>query len=235
MSVERSDVDISRLFMWGKEFIIEGNGGEELKTYIRLVGDADLNRARVYALRSSADLRKKLKTPNSDERLAYVPEAVTVDKEVLISVIASMSLREFAQEAVKEVDIPYPTEPKSDDPLEKHEKYQKLVDEYPAKREKALEKVVTKKAENKKTELSILSTDRLFELYEGNIITELCENEMMAKFKEYITYSGIYLDMKYTQKMFNSIEEFQNLPTEVKDKFLTAYQELEIEQDTLKK
>jgi len=133
------------------------------------------------------------------------------------------------------VDIPYPTEPKSDDPLEKHEKYQKLVDEYPAKREKALEKVVTKKAENKKTELSILSTEKLFELYEGNVITELCENEMMTKFKEYITYSGIYLDMKYTQKMFSSIEEFQNLPTEVKDKFLTAYQELEIEQDTLKK
>jgi len=235
MSVERSDVDISKLFMWGREFIIEGNGGENLTTFIRLVGDADLNRARVYALRNSSELRKKLKAKDSDERLAYIPDSVTVDKNILINSVLSMSIREFAQEAVKEVDLPYPVEPKSDAPLEKHEKYQELVDKYPVKREKALEKYITKKTDERRVELEASADELIFTMYEGRIISELCENEMMRKFKEYITYCGVFTDEKYTQKLFSSLEEFQNLPTAVKEKFLAAYQELEIEQDTLKK
>ena len=131
MSVERNDVDISQLFMWGKEFEIEGNAGKKAKVFIRLIGDADLNRARVHALRSSADLRNKLKTKGSDERLAFLPEVGSVERDVLIESISIMNIRDFSQEAVKEVDIPYPIEPDSDAKLEKMEKYQAQVDAYP--------------------------------------------------------------------------------------------------------
>ena len=235
MSVERNDVDISQLFMWGKEFEIEGNAGKKAKVFIRLIGDADLNRARVHALRSSADLRNKLKTKGSDERLAFLPEVGSVERDVLIESISIMNIRDFSQEAVKEVDIPYPVEPDSDAKLEKMEKYQAQVDAYPKKREAAIEKYITKKVDAKRKELQLLSDEEIFALYEGAIITELCETEMLKKFREYCAYSGVFSDSKYSEKLFSSLEEFQNLPTEMKEKFMSSYRELEIEQDSLKK
>jgi len=235
MSVERNDVNISRLFMWGREFEIEGNNEEKVKVFIRLVGDADLNRARVYALRCSSTLRGKLKDKTSDEHAAYIPEIDSVEKDVLVEALVSMTIREYAQEAVKEVDIPYPVEPASDAKLEKQEQYQAKVDAYPAKREKEIEKYITKKTDARRIELLELEREVLFGLYEGLIISELCETEMIRKFKEFCTYSGVFIDEKYTEKLFSSLEEFQNLPFEMKEKFLIAYRELEIEQDELKK
>ena len=235
MSVERNDCDISKLFMWGREFTFVGNDEKEVKVFIRLIGDAELNRARVYALRCSSDLRHKLKDTNSDERLAFIPDNDSVEKPILVEAITAMSIREFAQEAVKEVDIPYPTEPESDAPLEKHEKYQELVDAYPKKRETKLEAVITKKTDKKRKELQELDKDALFNLYEGYIISELCENEMLRKFREFCTYCGIFRDERYTEKLFSSLAEFQNLPVAIKEKFLSSYRELEIEQDSLKK
>jgi len=235
MSVERNDVDISRLFMWGKEFEIEGNNEEKLTVFLRLIGDADLNKARVYALRSSSHLRNKLKEKDSDERLAYIPETGSVEREILVEAIAMLSIREYAQEAVKEVDIPYPVEPDSDAKLEKQEKYQAQVDAYPAKRDKKINEYIVKKTDERKKELNVMTDEQLFGLYEGAIISELCENEMLKKFKEFSTYSGIFNDSKYRDKTFSSLEEFQNLPFEIKEKFMVAYSELEIEQSTLKK
>jgi len=235
MSVERNDVNISKLFMWGKEFEIEVNNSENAKVFIRLIGDSDLNRARVYALRCSSTLRKSLKDKNSDEHAAYIPESDSVEKDVLVEALVSMTIRDYAQEAVKEIDIPYPTEPASDAKLEKHEQYQAKVDAYPEKKQKAVEDYITKKTDARRVELLELEKEVLFGLYEGLIISELCETEMIKKFREFCTYSGIFTDEKYTEKLFSSLEEFQNLPFEMKEKFLNAYRELEIEQDELKK
>lgn len=59
MNAERNDVDIFRLFHWGKEVTIFDKYGNELtNVYMRLVGDAELNLARVFAIRRSAELRK---------------------------------------------------------------------------------------------------------------------------------------------------------------------------------
>ena len=235
MSVERNDVDISQLFMWGKEFEIEGNNDSKLTVYIRLIGDADLNKARVHALRSSSYLRNRLKEKDSDERLAFVPEEGSIEREILVEAIAMLSTREYAQEAVKEVDIPYPIEPDSDAKLEKQEKYQAQVDAYPAKRDKKINEYIVKKVNERKVELNGLTDAELFGLYEGAIISELCENEMLKKFREFCTYSGIFNDSKYREKTFSSLEEFQNLPLAIKEKFMSAYSELEIEQSNLKK
>ena len=85
MIAEKSDVDISKLFHYGKKFDIQDRNGKKVLTvFIRIVGDADLNRARVYAIRRSAELRERLRSKESDESLAFIPPIESVEKNSLI-------------------------------------------------------------------------------------------------------------------------------------------------------
>ena len=67
MEIEKNDVDISKLFNWGKAFEIVGEDGVVDVVYMRVLGDADINKARVFALRESAKLRRALRNPDSDK------------------------------------------------------------------------------------------------------------------------------------------------------------------------
>ena len=73
MEIEKSDVDLSRLFMWQAEVPVLSSTGEEVtKVHMRVIGDKDLSRARVFSLRESAELRKLLKTDGTDEYIAFI-------------------------------------------------------------------------------------------------------------------------------------------------------------------
>src|SRR5688572_17792334 len=123
--VEKNDVDINKLFIWGKKYdIVNAQGEVVYEVYMRLLGDADLNRTRVHALRKSQELRKKLRDVNSDERLLYVREKDELSKDELIYNVIALSMRDINNRAVREVKIPRPKAPRSDAKIEKMEKYQ---------------------------------------------------------------------------------------------------------------
>ena len=56
-----------------------------------------------------------------------------VSKEDLINLNVLLSNREILQNLYKRINIKKPKQPKSDAPLEDLEKYQKEIDEFPAK------------------------------------------------------------------------------------------------------
>src|SRR5574339_958829 len=100
--VEKQDVDISKIFQWGRVFeVIDPTKDDESLAfvYMKLLGDADLGRARVYALRKRAELRRKLKDENSDERIAWVRSIDEVTNEDLINLIIIFSGRDIANDA----------------------------------------------------------------------------------------------------------------------------------------
>ena len=132
--IEKNDVDISKLFHYGDEFVVTGQGTDTSTVFMRLVGDAEINRARIFAIRKSAELRKRLRTPDSDERIAFIPSLEDITKEELIQILVKYALSDFAREAIKEVAMIYPKEPSSDEPLEKHEQYQEIVDNFEKER-----------------------------------------------------------------------------------------------------
>jgi hypothetical protein len=236
MPVEKNDVDISKLFYWSKESAIaDSNGKILMKLWIKLVGDADLNRARIFALRNSAELRAKLKDPTSDEHVAFIQDISTVDKEKIVEIIVSLTLRDFTKDAYKEISIPTPIEPDSDAPLEKQEKYQKEVDDYPKKREDAIRKYLNKKIDGLTEELNKLPDEELQKKYESLMINELCEQESFKKFKEMCVYFGIYKDKQFKNRVFQNFEEFNNIAPEIKNKLVNEYTSLELDTDTLKK
>lgn len=236
MPVEKNDVEISKLFSWSKESAIVDSSGKLLaRIWIRLVGDADLNRSRVFALRKSAELRAKLKDPNSDEHMAFIQSLDTVEKSTLVDAIVSLSLRDMTRDAYREVIIPIPMEPDSDAPLEKQEKYQKEVDEYPKTREDAIRKYLKKRIDKLNKELTNLPDDELQKKYQLHMINELCEQESFKKFKEMCVYFSIYKDKNFKVRMFNSFDEFDNIAPEIKERLLNEYTSLELDTDTLKK
>ena len=232
--IDKNDVKISKLFSWGSEFEMDTLQGK-LTFWMRIIGDAELNRARVYGLRQSAILRKKLKTEGTDERLALIPELEFDEKEKIIEAIVLYMVTELTDRGQKKLDLKYPKEPDSEASLEDHEKFQEELDKWPAHVEKELRKSYDKEVTIEKRRLNKLSEEELLKEYEETLINKLSENEFLRGFQEMCVYCATYTDDTYTERVFDSIEEFQNLPTNIRDKFLAFYASLSIPTEELKK
>ncbi len=234
---EKNDVDVSRLFHWGRGFEIFDRFGNKITVaYIRLVGDAEVNRSRVFAIRRAAELRKTLKDENSDDRIAFISSVIEIEnKEELIDMVVNLNIRKFAQEATREIKLPMPKEPKADDELEVFEKFQQEVDTFEERRNSEINKVTLEKLDAFRTSIENMKLDDLRKLYEKHMIDMLCEQKMMNTFKDSCAYYGTYADEDFQKRMFNSFDEFDNLPTEIKDQYVSNYNSLEINLDELKK
>ena len=101
--IDKNDVNISKLWNWGTQFETETPQGM-LTFWMRVVGDADLNRARVYGLRQSATLRRQLKDENSDERLALVPELDITEKDKIVTAILVYTVTELTDRAQSKLE-----------------------------------------------------------------------------------------------------------------------------------
>jgi hypothetical protein len=235
-SIDKNDVDISKLFKWSMKYTIINEDGEQIKdVYLRIVGDADLNKSRVYALRKSAELRKKLYDETSDEYLAYIPDKDIAEKENLIELLLVEWTRTFSQEAVSNLKFTLPTEPRSDASLEKQEEYQRAVDEWPNEREKRIREYVIDKLDAKREELKTLDKDEIFKDFKKMTINRICETEMITCFHEMNLYAAVYDDPEFTTRSFRSIDDLKNSTNIIKSQLLGAYMSLEVDGENLKK
>jgi hypothetical protein len=234
--VEKNDVDISELFKWTKEIEIEDSfSGIRVKFYMRLLGDADLGRARTHGYRKSSDLRKKLKTKGSDERTSLIAELEDfTDTEVVLKAIEILRTPEIYQRAIKNVDIPEPKEPETED-LEAWEEYQKKVDTYSDKFKKA----VDKEAEKLKTEdmkfLEGKESAELYKIYENEVINKLCQEEMNNGFYDMAIFLATFKDDKFMIPAFKKFDSYNNTRPNLKTRLRNEYQRLELGLDVLKK
>lgn len=234
--IDKNDVDISILFKWGTPVPMKDAFGTVIETvYVRLVGDAETNRARVYALRESAKLREILKTPNSDERIAYIPDWKNMRDKNLIELVIQFNLRDIVQEVTKDLLLPLPLEPRSDATLESHEKYQKEVDDYPVIREGKIKEGIEETITKERKRLKGLPKGELALEAENAIITELCERRMYDAFQAMVLTQATFRDPDYKIRYFNSVEDFENLISDFKDQLFKAYNSINISTENLKK
>jgi hypothetical protein len=103
ISPEKNNVEIEKLFKWSSDFKINDKYGNFIvDVFMRLVGDAEINKARVFAIRKSAELRKLLRDDESDERIAFISTVYEMDeKEELADLISMLKLREFSDSATR--------------------------------------------------------------------------------------------------------------------------------------
>jgi len=235
LSPEKNDVDINSLFYYRKPVTVIGKDAEPVTFYMRLVGDAELQRARVKALRDSRKLRDALKNPESDEHLAYIPDVNDLDSKQLVEVILLSLLKEISSEVISELDIPFPKELESGASLEEQEEYQKLVDEYPKKRENLVREEIISRAAAAKKELLKKDIEVLRKDYLVGIRNEMCEVELTKSFYNHIVFYSLYRDPEYKIPLLESFEEFKNFPSEIKEQLIKEYRSLELGMDELKK
>jgi hypothetical protein len=236
MEPEKNDVDISKLFKWGKTFeVLNGDGKVEGVVYMKLLGDADVNRARVYALRKSAELRKELSNPDSDLRWATIQQMDVMTQEDIANYVLVFSMRDITNNALREVDIPLPKAPKSNASLAKLEKYQQEVDEYPTKRSEAVNKIIQKEVDKLKKMLMSTPKEELYKQYVQTLINEFCEREALRAYADMEVYLGCFKDAEYKERAFNSFEDFDNMDEGNKKEFKKAYDALSVGMEDLKK
>jgi len=233
-TIDKNDVDISRLFHFAEKFELDVKG-KKIPVYMRLVGDAELNRARVFALRMSREMREKLKNPDTDEYMAYIPDLEALTKEQLIESLIALKNTEFVREAYRSTKFNLPIEPDSDASLEEQEAYQLEVDSFDERLAQELQEKVDKLSSEYKNEISSYSKEQLIDEYRNFLINQICEFTMLERFRAMCTYFGAYKDAKYKQRLFNSFEEFDNLPSTIKEKLISFYTKLEIDDNQLKK
>ncbi len=236
--IEKNDVNIAQLFKWSKVVLIEDKmTNQSVTLHLRLVGDADVNRARTRALRDSGELRKKLKDPKSEERVSFVNELQEIkDKETAVSFCILLDLDELQKQAMRDAKAPTkPKDLKSDATLEEQEKYQKKIDAYPLKYAKVVAKEVQKLREAEEERLGVLTFEEVYEHYETLVINRLCSTEMMNSFYEMIVFAATYTDRDFETKAFETFEDFDNVATKVKDELIKEYKTLELGMGVLKK
>jgi len=236
MDIEKNDVDLSKLFLWNKEVEIKDEAGNVVKTvWMRLVGDADLNRARVISLRESAKARESLKTETSDEYMAYIAPLKFSSKENITAGIKLLNMGNYMDEARANVITKFPVEPASDASLEEQEKYQKIIDDFPIKWEKDLDKELKKIDKRESSRLDVMDEDALKKEYVDGLINYICQTSMNDTFHSYCTYFGTYEDAKFRRKAFRSYDDYSNISPRVKQMLEDAYRDLEIPIPQLKK
>jgi len=233
--VEKNDVSLAPLFHWNKRFELADLNEATLEVFVRLVGDAELNKARVFALRKSSELRRDLKNESSDVRLAFISESEGLTRGQLQQLVLTLSIRDVTQDALRQVRLPYPKEPDSEASLESQEKHQELVDNYPKEKEIKLREFITNSMTKIKETLDSTSDEELYNIYERAIIGELCEQEMLRSFGDMCAFFGCYKDKNFSERYFADVEEFQNLSSVIKEQFLSAYKSLELSSEDLKK
>ena len=234
LSPEKNDVNISALFEYRKPVLISAKD-QEIEVFMRVIGDSEMQRARVKALRASREMRLKLKNTESDEYLAFIPDLSDASKEKLIEITLLAGLKKITSEVVEEIDIPFPKEIHSEATLEEQEKYHKALDNYPKKREAVIKEKILAKANSFKEELKNLTKEQLKNEYIIDLKNEVCEIEMSRVFYDYIIFYSLYKDNSYQTPLFSKFEDFDKLPTTVKTSLLSEYRNLELGIDELKK
>lgn len=233
-SIEKNDVDILKLFEFKKEFKLQIPGGDEVSIWLKLPGDADMNKARTRSLRAGADLRAKLRDPKSDEALAMIPDAGEHSKEDIIEILLALITFELNKKYIKEVHIPYPTEPEEPD-LESMEQYQKEVDAYGARLEEELIHKVLQAKEEERKRYNKLSKAKLIEEYKSLVISETVMNEFEIVYMGYLVMFSTYKDEACTKRLFESYEQYLNSPATLKDQLVQFVRQLNLSNAELKK
>lgn len=226
---------IEKLFTWKAPLELKDGEDAVVNTvYQKLIGDSDLNKARVTSLRYSRELRGKLKDPTSDEYFAYVDILNDYNKEEIITLILFDELIDMRTEAEKDFYFPEPETPGEDATTEDEEEYQRLQDTYEDRRIKALDDRVKEILEARKNNLDSETEDYLKERAINSRVDSICENELRSRFLNMCTYLGTFLDSEYKYRLFKDFDEFLNSPEALKSQLVSGYNRLEVSSINLK-
>jgi len=230
------DLKIEELFRWTGEIEIKDNDDNIVETlYQRIIGDNDLDKTRIQALKASRELRKNLQDTQSDEFLAFLPFHGEKSKEELIASIMFSKYMDFRRNALLNITERVVKDLGEEPTLEEQEQH--LTDLETARQdyEKDIGEYINRQGQAYTEELEKLSYDKIFETYIELEINMLCRKRMIGMFDEYAAFLGTYIDPKFKTRRFTSFEEFGSISPAVKNLILSSYRSLPVSPEDLKK
>lgn len=235
-------VSLTDLFLYKKEVeILNPTTGKPVKkVWVRVLGDYDLNQAYKASRIASANKRKALRDPESDDYKDEVLGINDLPRETHIELIKTARMNNFiseAQSAVERPELPELEEIAVDpdaanlEDLEKldsaEDKVEKLY------KEKLQEYVDAKTLELTKT-LEALPDNELLKLAQVEVSNVIPFSVFMEELSNYKVLFGTFQDKACKSHEFVSKEDYQNLPRPIKDQLITAISELEISGEDIK-
>jgi len=219
---------MQKLFKWKRQ--VEYNG---VTFYIRIVGDTVVEDARKFALLESRKMRKKMRDPNSDEYFMYLDLYNDYTDEELIATAQLAASRSVMEDYVR-------NNPKRTiDPLGDHPT-QEQIENYEAEKEerdeqyiKDMQDAVEQWRKEFENSLSKMPHDALVTLVQRYEIDARCNAVYTDYFETYIVSASIYKDPQYKERMF-TVDDYKELPTEVKSLLYNTYNTLNISAEDIK-
>lgn len=235
-NIEKNDVDLSKLFAYKSKLLVTIPGTDkEVTLYQRIIGDEFVNRARIYALRRSGELRENLRNPFWTDRIAYIPNLDKRKKDEIMDLILALSITDITQKTLNKVQIPIPKEPGNDATLKEQEDYQKKIDAYPELYTNEVQKKVEAELASRRKVLNKYVKADLKEFYEDAMINQYTSELFVKSYKEMTTFFGTFVDEDYTVPAYKTFEDFQNTPQALKEALMENYERMETESSELKK
>lgn len=220
---------INKLFAWTKTTDLKNQAGETvIQIYQRLVGDSDVQKARLFALRNSRELRLKFRDTTSDEYVALVTPVDDLDHDAILTLLLVDSVDGVKQEIDKTFYFPEPTEPDEYASNAEHEDYAHRWTAWEDERNLAYNKLLVEKMDALKVKLEELDDEELHRRAKVMRIEALCDQELKSKFVEMCVVLGTYADANYQKHLFATYHDFAIQPDTLRSQVLAGYAELEM-------
>jgi len=223
-----TDALLAKLFRWKTKETIEG-----VDFYIRVVSDQAIDDARREALLEARKLRRSLRDPNSDDYLIYLDPLSDLTDDQLRNVVTTSAMREVMRDYFN--TNPRPVLPAlGDNPTQaEQEEYEVAKEEREGAYIADMEIYVENWRKDFVAMLEKRDTEWLLRTARANRTDQVCEERFSEVFQEYVVAAAIYTDDKYKTRMF-TVEQYRQLPTEVKERLRDAYNNMSVSPDQIK-
>lgn len=228
-------VKLEQLFRWKRELPIKDHDGKVVgKVYQRVLNDRDTEKARLSAVRKSREMRLALRDETADEYAALMESVQNYGLEQLISIILLDKLPDLYEHARRQAGTQMPKRPGSGAKLEEVEEYEAAVDTFEKKFEEEVLKIVDQHRDKEREQLEKLEEDDLRKTVLKSLENQICRNVVSSYLDEMFAYMGTYSNAECTTHYFSSMDEFDQLASEVKRQLIEGYRELTLTRGELK-
>lgn len=226
--MEQRDL-LNKLFSWSAYTDLKNPQGQiVMRVYQRLVGDMDIQKARMSALRYARELRLKLRNESSDDYIALIQPVEDLDRDSLLTLLMVDSVDSVRQEIDRNYYFPEPKEPDEFAPTSEHEDYAEKWATWETDREKDYSTKLVAEMDKLKAQLDILSDDELKRRAKVLRVDALCEQELKTRFIEMCVVFGTYTDETFHKHLFDTYLDFASQTDFLKEQLLTGYAALEM-------
>lgn len=228
-SVNTSEQILSKLFNFKTSFVARG-----ITFHMRIVPDSIVEDARSKALLHARKMRRSLRDPNTEEYLIYLDVLNDFTDDELKNLITVNGSRDVMRRWLQETPKPI-LDALGDNPTQaEQEEYEAAKETREGEYFDALEQHM--QAWRKEFLAGLDKRDRAYwEFMARRYQTDMvCEQEFTEFFEDYVVAHSLYTDDKFKTRLFDDVDAYKELPSEIRDVIRARYQTLTVDTDDVK-